>query len=123
MEFWKMNGAGNDFIVLDNRREKLPAEAFPHLAVTLCERHLSIGADGLMVVEEALSGGDLRMVFYNSDGSLGEMCGNGARCLCRYAYETGLSGETQKLETTAGPVTGRRISAGSRLFSRPGSTS
>ncbi len=109
MEFWKMNGAGNDFIILDNRREKLPAAAFPPLAKTLCERHLSLGADGLMVVEEPAAGGDLRMVFYNSDGSLGEMCGNGARCLCRYAYETGLSGKIQKLETTAGPVTGRRI--------------
>ena len=52
MKFWKMNGAGNDFLILNNLEERLPAEAFPRLARTLCERHLSIGADGLMVVEE-----------------------------------------------------------------------
>ena len=49
MKFWKMNGAGNDFLILNNLEERLPAEAFPRLARTLCERHLSIGADGLMV--------------------------------------------------------------------------
>ena len=49
------------------------------------------------------------MLFYNSDGSVGEMCGNGARCICRYGYENGLAGETQTVETTAGIVTGRRI--------------
>ena len=111
MEFWKMNGAGNDFLILDNRKEKLPKERFPRLARTLCERHLSLGADGLMIVEEPLSGGDLRMVFYNPDGTEGEMCGNGARCLCRYAYENVLSGPRQVLETKAGSVTGTRITA------------
>ena len=79
MEFWKMNGAGNDFIILNNLVEKLPESAFPALARRLCERHLSIGADGLIVVDAAQDRGDYRMRFYNSDGSLGEMCGNGAR--------------------------------------------
>ena len=51
MQFWKMNGAGNDFIVLNNLEEQLPAEEFPAIARTLCERHMSIGADGFMVVE------------------------------------------------------------------------
>ena len=110
MEFWKMNGAGNDFIILNNIQEGLPAEAFPVLARTLCTPHRSLGADGFMVVEPAQGEGDFRMGFYNSDGSLGEMCGNGARCICRYGYETGLAGETQRVETTAGLVTGRRIS-------------
>ena len=110
MQFWKMNGAGNDFIVLNNLTEHLPGEAFPALARRLCERHLSIGADGLIVVDAAQGRGDYRMRFYNSDGSLGEMCGNGARCICRYGYETGLAGETQTVETTAGIVTGLRIS-------------
>ena len=105
-----MNGAGNDFIVLNNLTEHLPEEAFPALARQLCERHLSIGADGLIVVDAAQGRGDYRMRFYNSDGSLGEMCGNGARCVCRYGYETGLAGETQTVETTAGIVTGVRIS-------------
>ncbi|MCI2057335.1 MAG: diaminopimelate epimerase [Oscillibacter sp.] len=109
MKFWKMNGAGNDFVLLNNLEEQLPESVFPQLALTLCERHLSIGADGLMVVDKPLLGGDYRMLFYNSDGSKGEMCGNGARCICRYGYENGLAGETQTVETTAGIVTGQRI--------------
>ena len=110
MQFWKMNGAGNDFIILNNIQEGLPEEAFPILARTLCAPHRSLGADGFMVVQPAQGEGDFRMGFYNSDGSVGEMCGNGARCICRYGYETGLAGETQRVETTAGLVTGRRIS-------------
>ena len=111
MKFWKMNGAGNDFIIINNMEEKIPAEKFPYVAKTLCERHLSIGADGFMVVENPNnpSEADYRMVFYNSDGSMGEMCGNGARCICRYGYEKGLAGEVQRVETTAGIVTGERI--------------
>lgn len=109
MKFWKMNGAGNDFLVLNNLEEHLPVERLPEIARTLCERRLSIGADGLMVVDAPREGGDYRMLFYNSDGSIGEMCGNGARCICRYGFENGLAGETQTVETTAGIVTGRRI--------------
>lgn len=110
MKFWKMNGAGNDFVIINNIEEKIPEEKLGDVARKLCHRRLSIGADGLMAVEKAEAGGDFKMLFYNSDGSLGEMCGNGARCICRYGFETGLSGETQKVETTAGLVTGRRVS-------------
>ena len=109
MKFWKMNGAGNDFIVLNNLEEKIPVEAIPQIAKTLCERHMSIGADGFMVVDAPTQGGDYKMLFFNSDGSMGEMCGNGARCICRYGYEIGLAGETQTVETTAGIITGQRI--------------
>ena len=109
MKFWKMNGAGNDFIIINNTEEHLPAESFPRIARTLCHRHMSIGADGLMVVDQATEGGDYKMLFFNSDGSLGEMCGNGARCICRYGYENHLAGETQRVETTAGMITGYRI--------------
>jgi diaminopimelate epimerase len=109
MKFWKMNGAGNDFIILNNLEEKLPASAFPALARTLCTPHLSLGADGFMVVDQAQGDADFKMLFFNSDGSVGEMCGNGARCICRYGYEIGLSGETQVIETTAGIVTGQRM--------------
>ena len=109
LQFWKMNGAGNDFVVLNNLVERLPAECFPQIARTLCERHMSIGADGLMVVDAPTQGGDYKMLFFNSDGSVGEMCGNGARCICRYGYENGLADEIQTVETTAGIVTGRRI--------------
>ena len=104
-----MNGAGNDFVVLNNLVEHLPVDALPEIARTLCERRMSIGADGLMVVDAPTQGGDYKMLFYNSDGSVGEMCGNGARCICRYGYENGLAGETQTVETTAGIVTGERI--------------
>lgn len=109
MKFWKMNGAGNDFIVIDNRDGTVDAAQWPRIAQTLCERHLSVGADGLMVVERPTSGGDYRMLFFNSDGSVGEMCGNGARCICRYGYENGLAGDVQRVETTAGLVTGWRV--------------
>ena len=109
MHFWKMNGAGNDFLVLNNLEEHLPTDLLPQIAQTLCERHMSIGADGLMVVDTPTQGGNFKMLFFNSDGSMGEMCGNGARCICRYGYENGLAGETQTVETTAGIVTGQRI--------------
>ncbi len=111
MRFWKMNGAGNDFIILNNLKEGLSPEALPGIARTVCQRRLSIGADGLMVVDapERFPEADYRMRFYNADGSVGEMCGNGARCICRYGYENGLAGERQRVETTAGLVTGERI--------------
>ena len=109
MRFTKMNGAGNDFIILNNLTEHMDPALFPSIARTLCHRRLSIGADGLMVVDTPLLGGDYRMLFYNSDGSEGEMCGNGARCICRYGYENGLAGETQTIESPSGLVTGRRI--------------
>ena len=109
MRFTKMNGAGNDFIILNNLEERISHDRFPDIARTLCHRRLSIGADGLMVIESPLQGGDYRMLFYNSDGSPGEMCGNGARCICRYGYEAGLAGETQRVESPSGLVTGDRI--------------
>ena len=109
MRFWKMNGAGNDFLILNNLEERLPPEALPRIARTLCQRHMSIGADGLMAVEAADQGGDFKMLFFNSDGSMGEMCGNGARCICRYGFENGLAREVQAVETTAGMVFGQRI--------------
>lgn len=109
MKFWKMNGVGNDFIIINNIQESLARESFSKLAKTICERHLSIGADGLMIIERAQGGGDYKMIFYNSDGSEGEMCGNGARCICRYGYENGLAGEVQRVETMSGLVTGYRL--------------
>ncbi len=108
MRFQKYNGAGNDFIIINNIEEKIPREKLPALARKLCRRHMSIGADGLMAVEPSDTA-DFRMIFFNSDGSEGEMCGNGARCICRYGYENGLAGRTQTVETLSGRVTGQRI--------------
>lgn len=109
MRFTKMHGAGNDFIIINNIDGSIPEAALPELAAGLCAQHVSVGADGLMVVAAPQHGGDFRMIFYNSDGSLGEMCGNGARCIARYGYENGLSGDIQRIETTAGLVTGQRV--------------
>ena len=107
MKFWKMNGAGNDFVVLKDLERAIPDAALPELARTLCERRMSLGADGVMVVRPAEDGGDFRMLFFNADGSVGEMCGNGARCICRWGYENGLAGkDAQRVETAAGRVTG-----------------
>ena len=110
MQFTKMNGAGNSFIILDGIRGALDTARLPELARALCDVDFGVGADGLMAVLPA-DDADFTMRFYNSDGSLGEMCGNGARCICRYGYETGLSGERPRVRTTAGLVTGERMTA------------
>lgn len=109
MEFWKMNGAGNDFIIFNDLSQCIPNEKLADLARTVCERHLSVGADGMMVVRPAQRDGDYRMLFYNVDGSEAEMCGNGARCICRYGYENGLADEVQRVETQSGTVVGTRV--------------
>lgn len=109
MKFWKMNGAGNDFIIINNMDRSIAEDRWSYIARTLCQRHMSIGADGMMVVTESTGDADYRMTFFNSDGSMGEMCGNGARCIARYGYENGLAGEVQKIETTAGIIYGQRI--------------
>lgn len=109
MDFTKMHGAGNDFIIINNISEKISKEKFSYIASKLCSRRLSIGADGLMFVDNPTGDGDFKMHFYNADGSEGEMCGNGARCICRYGFEKGLAGEIQKIETLSGSVEGKRL--------------
>ena len=111
MHITKMHGAGNDFVIVNNIGLAVPRERFPALARVLCAAHTGVGADGMMVVVPAEKGGDYGMLFYNSDGSLGEMCGNGARCICRYGHDRGLAGDRQRVETTAGLVTGERMDA------------
>lgn len=109
MKFTKMHGAGNDFIIINNISGEIPEAKLPETAKRLCTYHSSIGADGLLVVTAAKNGGDFGMLFFNSDGSMGEMCGNGARCISRWGFENGLAGEIQHIETTAGTVIGERI--------------
>ena len=109
MHFTKMHGAGNDFILLEDLDGSVPEESWPALAASLCRRKLSLGADGLMVILPPAQGGDYAMRFFNSDGSPGEMCGNGARCAARYGHDRGLAGDIQHIETTAGPVVGERV--------------
>ena len=107
MKFYKYCGAGNDFILLDCR-ENAVSDA-PTLAKRLCDRHFGIGADGMMLVECPEQGGDCKMRFFNNDGSAAEMCGSGARCICKFCHDFGLSGQTQRIETPAGMVIGTRI--------------
>ena len=82
LSFTKMNGAGNDFVMLDNRDLSLQLSTAQIAA--LCDRHRGIGADGLLMVEPAQAGADFRMRYYNADGGEAEMCGNGARCFGRF---------------------------------------
>ena len=103
MNVWYMNGAGNDFMVIDARGKEYN---FEKLAVELCKL---TGADGFMAVDHSDTA-DFRLHFYNSDGTRGEMCGNGARCICRYAYDNGIAGEEMAVQTDAGIVYGRRLS-------------
>lgn len=112
MTFYKYCGAGNDFVLLENFDRAIPETDYPKLAKRLCERKFSVGADGLMILEPPEAGGDCKMRFYNNDGSTAEMCGNGARCLCRHCHDRGLSGEVQRIETPAGMVVGTRVSEG-----------
>ena len=105
MEFTKIQGVGNDFIIINNMVLKLPLRQLPSIAKKLCKRRMSIGADGLMVVDYAEGDAEFKMRFYNSDGSVGEMCGNGARCIARYAYINKIAGKSMRFETLAGLVT------------------
>jgi len=98
-----MNGAGNDFMVIDARGQALD---FSALSLELCKLY---GADGFMAVDNS-EVADFRLHFYNADGSRGEMCGNGARCICRYAYDHGIAGEHMTVQTDAGIVHGQRLS-------------
>ena len=102
MKVWHMSGAGNDFMVLDARGKTLDFEA---LAKELCAK---TGADGFMAVDYA-DDADFTLHFYNSDGSRGEMCGNGSRCICRFAYDNGIAGQTMTIHTDAGLVPGWRL--------------
>ena len=102
MNIWHMSGAGNDFVVLDARGKELD---FSTLAKKLCDKY---GTDGLMALDHS-EVADFRLHFYNSDGSRGEMCGNGARCICKFAYDNGVVGQEMTAQTDAGIVYGWRL--------------
>ena len=110
LSFVKMTGAGNDFVVVDNRALGL------HLTsaqiAKLCDRHFGVGADGLLAVEpvEAGSGADYRMRYYNADGGEAEMCGNGARCFARFVQAwPRAEAERVRFLTPAGLITGEFV--------------
>lgn len=103
MIVYHMSGAGNDFAVCDVRSLTPDLKA---LAIQWCRR---TGADGFLALDWD-DHADFRLHFYNADGLRGEMCGNGARCICRFAYDMGIAGDTMTIRTDAGTVYGRRLS-------------
>jgi diaminopimelate epimerase len=102
LRFTKMNGAGNDFVLLDNRAGDL--RLAPEQISRICDRHRGVGADGILLLEKSSNGADFRMRYYNRDGGEAEMCGNGARCFARFANH--IAGPLTKLsfETPAGVI-------------------
>ena len=101
-----MNGAGNDFVVIDNRERKI--QLSPEQVVRLCDRHSGVGADGVILLVPASSGkADWAWDFYNNDGSSAEMCGNGARCFGRFVRRLTGSDKGFRFETRAGIISAR----------------
>lgn len=100
MEFTKMVAAGNDFVIFNGFEYKI--KDYAKLAIKVCDRHFSVGGDGILVCERSKIA-DIKMIYYNSDGSRGEMCGNGIRCFSKYVYEEGLvKDKSFTVETLAG---------------------
>jgi len=102
LNFWKMHGLGNDYIVIDNRGVELSEDELPDLAIKLCRRRVGIGADGLLLVCNSRVA-DAKMRIFNSDGTEAEMCGNGIRCFAKYCFENGIAKKNViSVETLAG---------------------
>ncbi len=118
LHFAKMNGAGNDFVVIDNRDGERSLDR--GAIARLCDRHRGVGADGLLAVEQAVKGADFRMRYYNADGGEAEMCGNGARCFARFADRLLASGrDTVSFETVAGVISAQLFGERVRLQMSP----
>ena len=103
IKFYKMSGSGNDFIIIDNRDLSLSVGDLSEFARKVCRHKLSVGADGLFLIEPSTVA-DFKWQFFNSDGSVAEMCGNGSRCVARYAYLNGITGKKMSFETIAGII-------------------
>lgn len=104
LRFTKMNGAGNDFVMIDNRAGEVRLK--PEQIVRICDRHRGVGADGILLLEKSPNGADFRMRYYNRDGGEAEMCGNGARCFARFANKIAGAPATISFETPAGVIRG-----------------
>lgn len=120
IEFWKMSGSGNDFILIDNRDQRIQEEEMARLVERACRRRISVGADGVIFVVPSQAY-DFGWRFFNADGGEVEMCGNGGRCVSRFACLKGIAGPQMTFETLAGPVSaevkGRRVKV---LMPKPG---
>ncbi|MCD6385068.1 diaminopimelate epimerase, partial [Candidatus Sumerlaeota bacterium] len=104
LKFWKLTGAGNDFIGLLNRDGALPESEIPSIVQRLCHRRFGVGADGVLIIEqpEAGSSADFRMRYFNADGSEAATCGNGARCIARLAHYLNVAPKDMSFDTMAG---------------------
>src|SRR2546421_10943344 len=105
LSFTKMNGAGNDFVMIDNRSGDVRLQ--PEQIVRICDRHRGVGADGILLLENAENGADFRMRYYNADGGEAEMCGNGARCFARFVNKVAGARAKVSFETPAGIIGAR----------------
>ncbi|MGB9807357.1 MAG: diaminopimelate epimerase [Thermosulfidibacteraceae bacterium] len=103
ISFSKLQGSGNDFIIIDNREGKIEVEEFKKVIPKITRRALSIGADGVIIIENC-DEADFKWRFFNSDGSEAEMCGNGGRCAARFAYERNIAPRKMKFLTLAGII-------------------
>lgn len=101
--FYKMQGSGNDFILIDDRKGILKGKSLKGLAMAVCDRHYSVGADGMIVVVPSRKA-DFKWRFFNADGSEAEMCGNGSRCVARFAVLRKIAKKTMAFETLAGII-------------------
>ena len=103
--FAKLSGSGNDFILIDNREGWVDAKQAAQFAQAVCRRALSVGADGLILIENDPAGAaDFAWRFYNADGSMPDMCGNGGRCAARFAHQHGIAGANMSFVTGAGLI-------------------
>jgi len=100
LTFWKYQGTGNDFILFDNREGIVPSMSTAQVK-HLCNRHFGIGADGLMLLNRHPQY-DFEMIYYNTDGNISTMCGNGGRCMIRFAYDLGIHQYTYKFMAADG---------------------
>jgi diaminopimelate epimerase len=105
LHFTKMNGAGNDFILIDNRTGRVHLDR--NQIARLCDRHRGIGADGILLLEKASNHADFRMRYFNADGGEAEMCGNGARCFARFTNKVAGRKEKISFETPAGMISAK----------------
>jgi len=115
--FAKMSGTGNDFIVIDHRRPLVPGDEQPDFVSKVCRRMFSVGADGVIFIE-ASEKADFSWQFYNGDGSVAEMCGNGARCAARFAHAKGFAGKKMSFETLAGIIEAEVLDDGEEVSLR-----
>ncbi len=122
MRFSKLQGSGNDFVIIDNRDKKVE-EFLEDLGLSItdfvkkvCTPHTGVGADGLILIENPKDkSNDFSWRFFNADGSEAEMCGNGSRCAVRFAFDEGIVGERVRFETLAGVIQAFVLEGGKRI--------